>query len=380
MSDDILCLSHLRWDYVFQRPHHLMTRFAREQRVFYFEEPELDAPDPYLSVRVDSRTPALRIVTPHLPPSTPESGFAEGETADQLELLLGDFMQEQAIEAPILWYYTPMALTFTRQIETSAVVYDCMDDLSAFANAPTNLLQLEGELFDRADLVFTGGQSLYKAKRDRHPSVHCFPSSVDVAHFAQARRPLPSMLDQATIPRPRLGFYGVIDERMDLDLLDAVASARPDWHFVLLGPVTKIEEEVLPRRSNLHYLGPKRYEDLPEYLAGWDIALLPFARNASTRFISPTKTPEYLAAGKLVISTSIHDVVHPYGEEDVVRIADTPADMVAAVEAALAEDGTERQARADELLGGMSWDRTWAAMDGLLADVRRAAYQEAASV
>jgi UDP-galactopyranose mutase len=357
-----------------------MTRFAREQRVFYFEEPELDAPDPYLSIRPDSRTPALRIVTPHLPPSTPESGFAEGETADQLELLLGDFMQEQAIEAPILWYYTPMALTFTRQIETSAVVYDCMDDLSAFANAPTNLLQLEGELFDRADLVFTGGQSLYKAKRDRHPSVHCFPSSVDVAHFAQARRPLPSMLDQATIPRPRLGFYGVIDERMDLDLLDAVASARPDWHFVLLGPVTKIEEEVLPRRSNLHYLGPKRYEDLPEYLAGWDIALLPFARNASTRFISPTKTPEYLAAGKLVISTSIHDVVHPYGEEDVVRIADTPADMVAAVEAALAEDGTERQARADELLGGMSWDRTWAAMDGLLADVRRAAYQEAASV
>jgi UDP-galactopyranose mutase len=380
MSDDILCLSHLRWDYVFQRPHHLMTRFAREQRVFYFEEPELDAPDPYLSIRPDSRTPALRIVTPHLPPSTPESGFAEGETADQLELLLGDFMQEQAIEAPILWYYTPMALTFTRQIETSAVVYDCMDDLSAFANAPTNLLQLEGELFARADLVFTGGQSLYEAKRDRHPSVHCFPSSVDVAHFAQARRPLPSMLDQATIPHPRLGFYGVIDERMDLDLLDAVASARPDWHFVLLGPVTKIEEEVLPRRSNLHYLGPKRYEDLPEYLAGWDIALLPFARNASTRYISPTKTPEYLAAGKPVISTSIHDVVHPYGEEDVVRIADTPADMVAAVEAALAEDGTERQARADELLGGMSWDRTWAAMDGLLADVRRAAYQEAASV
>jgi UDP-galactopyranose mutase len=273
-----------------------------------------------------------------------------------------------------------MALAFTRELDASAIVYDCMDELSAFHGAPPELLRLEAELFERADLVFTGGRSLYEAKRDRHQSVYHFPSSVDAAHFRRARGTVPAVVDQARIPRPRLGFYGVIDERMDLDLLRGLAAARPDWHIVLIGPVTKIDENSLPRGANLHYLGPRPYDDLPAYLAGWDVALLPFARNESTRFISPTKTPEYLAAGKPVVSTSIQDVVQPYGEAGLVRIADTVDATVAAVLAAMAEDTESRLARSDAMLARMSWDRTWMAMDSLLVEAAPDLDEEAAGV
>lgn len=378
MADDILCLSHLRWDFVFQRPQHLMTRFARDRRVFYLEEPIYDAESPDLAV--EPSADRVRTVVPHLSPSLLEEGSPEGELTAQLRLLLDDFLAAERIEAPVLWYYTPMALPFSRHVDAAAVVYDCMDELSAFAGAPPRLIELEAELFERADLVFTGGQSLYETKRERHSSVHCFPSGVDVAHFKQARSRTPATVDGAIIPRPRLGFYGVIDERMDLSLIEGLADARTDWHIVLIGPVAKIEQESLPHRPNLHYLGPKSYRDLPAYLAEWDVALLPFARNASTRFISPTKTPEYLAAGKPVISTSIRDVVNPYGERGLARIADTVDETVAAVEAVLAEDADERQAMADSFLAGMSWDRTWMAMDDLLAEVTQRTDLEAASV
>ncbi len=174
--------------------------------------------------------------------------------------------------------------------------------------------------------------------------------------------------DQAAIPHPRLGFYGVIDERMDLGLLDGIAKARPDWHLVLIGPVVKIDPATLPNHSNIHYLGGKSYQELPNYLAGWDVALLPFARNESTRFISPTKTPEYLAAGKPVVSTSIKDVVRPYGEENLVYIADTVSESVAAIAAALDETRTNSDwlSHVDAFLSTTSWDLTWQTMDELI--------------
>ena len=241
-----------------------------------------------------------------------------------------------------------------------------MDELSAFAGASQAMHDRETELFRKADLVFTGGQSLYKAKRCRHPHVYPFPSSVDVAHFAKALSPTQDPPDQKGIPTPRLGFFGVIDERMDLDLLAGVADLRPDWHLVIIGPVVKIDPAQLPQRANIHYLGGKGYSDLPTYLAGWDVALLPFARNESTRFISPTKTPEYLAAGRPVVSTSVRDVVRPYGEKGLVRIADTPEEFVAAAEAALTEDGGARRRQAAAFLAQMSWDKTWGQMADLL--------------
>jgi UDP-galactopyranose mutase len=247
-----------------------------------------------------------------------------------------------------------------------------MDELSAFMGAPPSLCARERELFDRADLVFTGGRSLYEAKRAQHQSVHCFPSSIDAAHFGRARTPQPDPDDQAELPHPRLGYFGVIDERIDLELIAAVADARPDWQIVMLGPVVKISPDSLPCRPNIHYLGQKPYSELPAYVAGWDLAIMPFARNEATRFISPTKTPEYLAAGRPVVSTSIRDVVQPYGRERLVSIADDPEHFVAAAEhemalTELARDHRSRWlARVDAFLDGNSWDRTWNRMRDLI--------------
>ncbi|WNG23841.1 glycosyltransferase family 1 protein [Cystobacter fuscus] len=366
----LVCLSHLRWNFVFQRPQHLLSRFARERRVFFFEEPLHDSQEPQLHV---TRSPeGVWVAVPHLP-----EGLDEQRAMAMQQLLLDELLTRHAVKHYVSWYYTPMAMAFSRHLEPLAVIYDCMDELSAFRGAPPALLHREAELLVRADVVFTGGQSLYEAKRDRHPNVHAFPSSVDVPHFATARGSVQEPADQASIPHPRLGFFGVVDERMDLELLAAVADARPDWQLVIIGPVVKIDPASLPRRPNLHFLGGKNYKELPTYLAGWDVALLPFARNESTRFISPTKTPEYLAAGKPVVSTSIRDVVRPYGEMGLVRIADTPEDFVRACEAALAEEHAAWLPRVDAHLATMSWDSTWSRMKALLDGATRQRREEA---
>jgi UDP-galactopyranose mutase len=358
---DLICLSHLRWDFVFQRPQHLMTRCARTRRVFFFEEPMFDGD--HNEVRVH-REGNVFVSVPHL-----STKLAPELVAHELQRLLNDFITTSSIDRPILWYYTPMALKFSRAVHASAVVFDCMDELSAFHGAPRELLELESELLGRADLVFTGGQSLYEAKRERHRHAYAFPSSVDVKHFARAREAQEDPADQSSIPHPRLGFFGVIDERMDVSLLEGVAKARPDWQLVLLGPCVKIDPATLPSLPNIHYLGMKKYDELPRYLSGWDVAMLPFAKNDATRFISPTKTPEYLAAGCPVVSTSVRDVVRPYGEQALVAIADTPREFVTAVEKLLVPQPAEWRARVDQFLSRMSWDRTWAEMSKLIDEV-----------
>jgi UDP-galactopyranose mutase len=360
LSHDLICFSHLRWNFVFQRPQHLMTRFARERRVFFFEEPLFDGEH---STLVVEPVGSVYVVVPHLP-----KGLSNDAIDRELSRLLTDLLKTWDIANPISWYYTPMALRFSREMRTSLVVFDCMDELSGFHGAPRELLALEEELLRRADLVFTGGHSLYEAKKERHPRVFAFPSSVDVAHFAKARSPQPDPEDQRPIGRPRLGFFGVIDERLDLSLLDAIATARPEWQLVILGPTVKIDPAKLPRRPNIHYLGMKTYESLPGYLAGWNAALLPFAINEATRFISPTKTPEYLAAGCGVVSAPIRDVVKPYGEQGLVEIAGQPGEFIAAVDRVLnTRDAAWRQ-RVDSFLAGLSWDRTWAEMCRLMND------------
>ena len=362
---DLVCLSHLRWDFVYQRPQHLLSRFARTRRVFFVEEPiPLPPGDDQARLDISEPTARLKVVVPRLPRGV--SGMAADDA--QRALLHGLFAAAEIVDF-VLWYYTPMAVGFTRDLPAAAVtVYDCMDQLAAFRGAPPELLLREAELFQRADLVFTGGHTLYEAKRHHHPRVYAFPSAVDVRHFAQARLPQADPADQAALAQPRLGFCGVLDERLDTALLGRVAEMRPEWQLVLVGPVVKIDEASLPRRANIHYLGPKKYEQLPAYLAGWDVALLPFARNESTRYISPTKTPEYLAAGRPVVSTSIRDVVRPYGQAQLAYIADSAEDFVAAIEMAMRADATERQQRADRFLADVSWDTTWAAMDALVSD------------
>lgn len=356
---DVICFSHLRWSFVFQRPQHLLSRCAKTRRVFYVEEPIFEDGPTRLELTQD--TSGVQVVVPHLPRElTPEQ--CENE---QAQLMLG-LCRDQAIEDYVLWFYTPMALPIASRLSPIARVYDCMDELSAFKGAPKQLLAREAELLRQVDLVYTGGQALFEHKRHLHPNVHAFPSSVDRAHFGQARTPCLEPADQRMIPRPRLGFFGVIDERMDLSLLEGVARLRPDFQLVLLGPVVKVDPAELPKLPNIHYLGSKSYGELPSYVAGWDVAILPFAKNEATRFISPTKTPEYLAAGKAVVSASIRDVVRPYSVQRLVRIADTPSDFVAACEAALNHFDPSWLKRADAFLSKLSWDSTWEAMETLM--------------
>lgn len=361
-TPDLVCLSHLRWDFVYQRPQHLLSRCAQTRRVFVIEEP-IASPDNSAWLEVSRRDCGVWVVVPYLP-----AELSERRAIALQKRLIDDLFTEAQIEAPILWYYTPMAVPLAQHVKASAVVYDCMDELSAFNGAHPELQSREARLFELADLVFTGGRSLYEVKQHQHSSVHAFPSSIDAAHFAQARDSLADPSDQAAIPHPRLGFYGVVDERMDLALLDGIAQARPDWHLIIIGPVVKIDPATLPRHPNIYYLGSKSYQELPSYLAGWDGALLPFARNESTRFISPTKTPEYLAAGKPVVSTSIRDVVRPYGDENLVHIADTVPAFVDAIATALDNSQTNAEwlSRVDAFLAQTSWDLTWEAMNGLI--------------
>ncbi len=354
---NIVCLSHLRWDFVYQRPQHLLSRFARHTRLYFVEEPIFeDNTEPRLEV--SGREQNVQLVVPHLP-----HGLSPEHVEMEQRQLLDKFFAEKGLDRYIFWYYTPMALGFTNHFSPVLTIYDCMDELSAFKFAPTRLKELEKELFKKADLVFTGGQSLYEAKQKQHPRVHAFPSSIDKDHFAQARQALEQPSDQASIAQPRIGFFGVIDERMDLELLTAVADAKPEWQLVMVGPVVKIDPADLPQRPNLHYLGGKSYKELPTYLSGWSVAMLPFAINESTRFISPTKTPEYLAAGKPVVSTPIRDVIRPYGEQQLVHIAGTPEEFAAAIEKALAQQKDEQwREKVDSFLTNISWDKTWHAM------------------
>ena len=372
-TPDLVCFSHLRWNFVYQRPQHLLSRAAQNRRVFVVEEPVFDNGSMHLDVRESED--GVWVVVPHLP----DGLRSEVATDAVLREMIDRLFVERNISNFVLWYYTPMALSFTEHLKPVATIYDCMDELSAFKGASPALCRRERQLFDRADLVFTGGQSLYEAKRAQHPSVYAFPSSIDHAHFSKARTASHEPADQRLIPHPRLGFFGVIDERFDTELLGTVAATRPEWQFVMIGPVVKIDEEVLPRGSNIHYLGSRDYKELPSYLAGWDIALLLFARNEATRFISPTKTPEYLAAGKPVISTSITDVVRPYGVQSLVHIADNSDELIKAAETLLAEseqDRAEWLTRIDGFLATTSWDDTWSRMSQLIEQVvtqRRAA-------
>jgi glycosyltransferase involved in cell wall biosynthesis len=353
---DLVCFSHLRWGFVFQRPNHLLSRFSKHQRVFFIEEPIFHDGDEKLEI--ENYNENLFVVTPHI-----KGGLSEEEVQNRQRQFINKLFTNMNIDRYFSWYYTPMALPFTDHLSPEVVVYDCMDELSAFKFAPPQLTILEKELLRKADVVFTGGQSIYEAKKDAHHNIYAFPSSIDKHHFGKARKIKQDPEDQKHIPYPRFGFFGVIDERFDIELIDAVAKAKPDWQFILLGPIVKIDPESLPRYRNVHYLGGKKYEELPEYLAGWDIAMVAFAMNESTKFISPTKTPEYLAAGKPVISTPIRDVVRPYGDNKLVHIVSNADEFIKAAEKELSKKRkTSWLKKVDDFLLYNSWDRSWGQM------------------
>lgn len=359
---DLVCFSHLRWNFVYQRPQHLLSRFARTRKVLFIEEPVFHEGDATFVV-TESRE-GVRVAVPHL-----RSGTDAGSAEPQLRSMVDKLLTDEKMTEFVAWYYTPMMLGWSEHLDPVAVVYDCMDELAAFKNAPPELRTREAELFSLADLVFTGGRSLYEAKRQQHASVYCFPSSIDVRHFSQALEVEIEPEEQRNIPHPRIGFAGVIDERTNIELLSTISELRRDWHYIMIGPVVKIDEADLPRRDNIHYLGGMSYDDLPAYIGGWDVAMMPFALNESTRFISPTKTPEYLAAGRPVVSTPIRDVVRPYGENGLVFIASDAQGFVEAIEKAMTIDIEKHRERAREFLATSSWDATQKEMEGLIDQV-----------
>lgn len=367
MLPTLIVYSHLRWDFVYQRPQHVISRLAAKMPVIFVEEPIHRDGEPHLEIA--NPAPRLEVVKPVTPSQA--SGYAP-EQISLSEPMIRRLLQERHLSEHVAWLYTPLALPLAKACQPRMVVYDCMDQLSAFLYAPPELVQAERDLLQEAAVVFTGGKSLYRDKKNHHPNVHCFPSSVDAAHFAKAKDPAIEAEDQRALPRPRLGFFGVIDERFDLRLLDELAQSRPDWQIVMIGPVVKIDPATLPRRPNIHYLGARSYEQLPSYLAGWDVALLPFAMNEATRFISPTKTLEYMAAGKMIVSAPIVDVVDSY--RDTVLIGETPGRFIAACEQALTMAPAERNQRVrkmEAILAKTSWDHTAQTMHELM----RSAYE-----
>lgn len=355
-NTDLVCFSHLRWNFVYQRPQHLLSRFANCTRVFFIEEPLFnDGPD---KLHIEEPIKNVYVVVPQL-----QHGYSEQEVINKQKDMISDLVSMKDITNYFAWYYTPMALTFTDHLNPKMVVYDCMDELSAFKFAPAALKDNEKRLLEKADIVFTGGYSIYEAKKHQHHNIYPFPSSIDKEHFGTARTLKSSPQDQSHIQGPRFGFFGVLDERFDIELIENVAKARPEWQFILIGPIVKIDPATLPRFDNIHYLGGKDYKELPAYVAGWDVAMVPFALNESTKYISPTKTPEYLAAGKPVISTAIKDVVSPYGENKLVHIANSAEDFIKCAETILKKKSHKRWLnKVDAFLEGNSWDRTWSQM------------------
>jgi UDP-galactopyranose mutase len=361
----IVVFCHLRWDFVFQRPQHLLTRLAQNFNILVVEEPVRHEGKDFLKKTTVAKN--ITICQPHT--SCAEWGFHD-EQIPHVEPLLVDLVPEGV--RPIVWFYTPMALPLLSGLDPSLIVYDCMDELSAFKNPPKQLLQRESALLGMADVVFTGGPSLYEAKRTRHHNAFCFPSSVDAVHFGQALHRSISHQKQAELAGPRLGFYGVIDERFDIDMLRAIADARPKWQLVMVGPVVKIDPANLPRNENIHYMGQAGYAELPAYLAGWDVCLMPFAMNESTKFISPTKVLEYMAAELPIVSTPINDVKLPYGH--VVAIAETAEQFIAACDAALimTPEQTANMVQVErDIVASTSWDRTANSMQKILLTTKR---------
>lgn len=358
----LVCFSHLRWNFVFQRPQHLMTRAAACFEVIYIEEP-VDAAES-ASSWVISTDCGVTIATPRLP-----AGGSHAERVALQARLVTELLQGRIPD--VAWYYTPLALEFSDMLCAGRIVYDNMDELALFHGADNRIRVEEARLMAWADVVFTGGQSLYAAKRHLHDNIHPVPSSVDVAHFSRGPAvPLADPADQAGIAHPRVGFFGVIDERMDMALVRDIAERCPNMQFVMVGPTVKIDPASRPMAANIHWLGGKRYDQLPSYMHHWDCGFMPFAINEATRFISPTKTPEFLAAGLGVVSTAIADVQNPYGELELVGIADDASGFALAfVDAIDAASDPFWQRRVERQLKSSSWDSTWAFMQSQITAV-----------
>jgi len=369
MAGPLVAFSHLRWTWVWQRTQHLVSRLAQQRPVYFVEEP-VAAPVGAPVLRVETQR-SVRRVWMEVPRGASADGGASGAVAGFGDPRAAGYGEQVAglLEpgrAEIAWISTPFALGHARALDADTLVYDVMDDLAALATAPQQIPEWHTAALDAAHLVLAGGPSLHAAVRERAGArAHLLPSGVEREHFATVRR------RRRPHDRPVAGYVGVVDERLDLQLVAELADRLPDWSIELVGPVARIDPATLPRRPNLRHAGMQPYAELPAVMARLDVALVPFALDASTRFSAPTKTLEYVAAGLPVVSTPVPDVVADLG--DIVAIAAGPADFAAAcrrVEAQPAAAGDPGIAR---VLRRRHWDGVAARLDDLIdaARVRR---------
>ena len=355
----IVVFSHLRWSFVWQRPQQFLSRFAEKRPVLFVEITEFDVEEP--RVDLTSSTPGVTVLSLHLPPAM----GSPAEFARQIRAAIRDAMATLGIERPLLWFYNPMDVDWAvGQFDERGVVYDCMDELAQFRGAPPELIRREARLIEVADVVFTGGIELFEKKSKQHANAHFFGCAVEYDHFAQAQNGEPIPDDLAAIPSPRVGWFGVVDERVDYDLLREAAARRPDLSFVIVGPAVKVDPKDFPQAPNLHWLGGRDYKDLPAYCRGYDVCMMCFALNEATEFINPTKALEYLATGRPVISTAVKDVVRQYG--DTVVIAHDVDEFLTAIDGALAGGQAEMVARGLEKARGASWENTVGEMQRII--------------
>lgn len=350
MASAIIVFSHLRWDFVYRRPQHLLSRLAAHYAIVFVEPPQRR--DGRAGFQMCSPAPNILVCQPLAPVDC--DGFHD-EHLPHLQEPLRELLH--AYDEHIAWFYTPLALPLLQALRPQMVVYDCVDATAAGASAFAQLLQKESALLKAADIVLAGGPGLYRARRERHANVYCVPDSVDAAHFLPALDRANSHPAHRHIPGPRLGFYGVIDERFDADLVAQLADAHAQWQIVLVGPVTGIDPAALPQRANIHYLGEQPYEALPQFLAGWDVCLLPYKVNDATRFASPPGVLEYMAAELPIVGTPVADVADAY--RDIVAVAHDAHGIVAACEAALLASKEELAVRVEKMrkvVSGTSWD------------------------
>lgn len=368
---DIICISHLRWDFVWQRPQHLLSSLSEYNRVLFVEEP-VTRPgliEPYLEVLPGHSAPdvtVLRLIQPVAKAAW--VGHGDPLTQATYSRLLLDYLWQEDIPAAVLWLYTPLGLDFVKVIPHNLLIYDVLDQLAGGKEASPDLMEKEEALAGQADLVFTRCTSLYHEKILLNSQTYLFPSGVEAAHFAPAANPAnyPVPRELVGLHRPIIGYYGVIDDRVDLALLAYIAQARPDWSLVIVGPISRIGQEDLPVAANIHYPGMKSYAELPAYLAQFNVALVPFILNEATRYLSPTKALEYMAAHKPVVATPIPDIQALYNP--VVRTAASPAEFVQQIEAALQELPEDRRAGEDKLLDLYTWHKIAGRMHRLIQE------------
>lgn len=340
---DMIVFCHLRWQFVYQRPQHIISRFSSTMKVLFVEEPVILDNAKGNSGNLIVVTKTLHVLQPNV------------KDIESIATVLPGYVKNKTI--PIGWFYSASFSPLLEQLHFETVVYDCMDELSLFKGAPSHLINQEKYLMAYADIIFTGGKSLYESKKQYHSNVYCFPSSVDEEHFAQALNGIEVAADIANLPSPIVGYYGVIDERIDLQLLHETSKKLPDVSFVMIGPLAKIEDADLPKEKNIHYLGMKSYNELPSYLKAFDIAMMPFALNDATKYISPTKTLEYMAAGKPIISTKITDVVRDYS--DSVSLIENADEFCSAIKLLFyKKDILAAERGYDKILEKTSWNAT----------------------